>query len=287
MMQRMASKPFNNPVLPGNYADPDLNFFEGRYWIYPTTSCAYDEQVGFEAFSSADLREWRHEGTILDIRTLSWGKGTAAWAPSCAFAHGRYWFYFSVGDGDGLGVAVADNPAGPFIDALGRPLVSEYHHGAQPIDAHCFIDRSGEAFLYWGGWRHAVVARLGEDMISLASEVVEITPDHYVEGPFMLQRDGVYYFMWSEGSWGDETYNVAWARSSNPFGPFEREGSLFLPTPELGTSAGHHTVLAKDGRFIVAYHRRPPGVRERDCRVVCLEEMLFDDEGRVLPIPLS
>ncbi|HZH98485.1 MAG TPA: glycoside hydrolase family 43 protein [Fimbriimonadaceae bacterium] len=276
---------FRNPVLPGYYADPELHFFEGRYWIYPTTSLPYERQNSFEAFSSEDLLEWRHEGVILDIRNLEWGKGTAAWAPSCAHAQGKYWLYFSVGDGDGIGVASSDSPGGPFRDVLGRPLVSEYHHGAQPIDAHCFVDDDGSAYLYWGGWRRAVVARLGDDMASYG-EVREITPELYVEGPFMLKRDGLYYFMWSEGSWGDETYNVAWSRSESPYGPFTREGELFLRSPEVGTSAGHHSVLEKGGRHLVAYHRRPLGETDRNSRVVCLQKMTFDPDGRILPITL-
>jgi beta-xylosidase len=275
-----------NPIFPGYYADPELHFFEGRYWIYPTTSKPYVQQTFFEAFSSEDLADWRNEGVILDISTLGWGKGIAAWAPSCAHALGRYWFYFSVGDGDGIGVAASERPGGPFVDALGRALVSEYCHGAQPIDAHCFVDDDGAAYLYWGGWRHAVVAKLGSDMVTLG-EVVEITPERYVEGPFMMKRQGVYYFMWSEGSWGDQTYNVAWARSNSPYGPFEREGDLFQPSASVATSAGHHSVLQKDGRYLVCYHRRPLGETDRDSRVVCIEEMHFDESGRIVQIPLT
>jgi beta-xylosidase len=275
-----------NPILPGCYADPELHFFEGRYWIYPTTSRPYEEQTAFEAFSSEDLVQWRHEGTVLELASLAWGSGRAAWAPSCACRNGRYWFYFSVGDGDGIGVAASEAPGGPFVDVLGRPLVEEYHHGAQPIDAHAFLDDDGRAYLYWGGWRRAVAAELGPDMASLGP-VREITPEGYVEGPFMLKRGREYVFMWSEGSWGDATYNVAWGRAESPFGPFAREGELFLPAPEVGSSAGHHSVLEVAGRYLVAYHRRPPGETDRHCRVVCLEELSFDEEGRIRPIRIT
>jgi beta-xylosidase len=295
-----------NPLFQGFYADPELHFFKGRFWIYPTTSKPYEEQTTFEAFSSPDLVEWRAEGVILDVTRLAWGKGSAAWAPSCAYARGSYWLFFSVGDGDGIGVARSDSPAGPFQDVLARPLVAEYFHGAQPIDAHCFVDDDGSAYLYWGGWGKAVAAPLTEDMVGLG-EVREVTPTspglaavapasgafsataepRYVEGPFMLKRSGIYYFMWSEGSWGDATYNVAWARSSSPFGPFVREGRLFLATPEMGSSAGHHSVLEHEGKYLVAYHRRPPGMTDRNCRVVCIEEMAFDAEGRIMPTPLT
>src|SRR3712207_5776531 len=129
-----------NPVLPGWYADPELHLWGGRYWIYPTTSREYCDQTSFEAFSSTDLVEWRHEGVVFKLRDLEGCRGTCAWAPSAAEKDGRYYLYIAVGDGDGLGVVVADAPGGPFRDPLGKPLVVEYHHGVQPIDAHAFRD---------------------------------------------------------------------------------------------------------------------------------------------------
>lgn len=45
-------------------------------------------------------------------------------------------------------------------------------------------------------------------------------PEGYVEGPFMLKKDGKYYFMWSEGSWTEDDYCVAYAIADNPLGPF-------------------------------------------------------------------
>ena len=134
-----------NPIFPGQYADPEIHLFEGRYWVYPTTSAAYEAQTFFEAWSSPDLVEWRHEGVILDFSDVQWSTNRAAWAPTVGERSGRYHFVFSAGDGAGLGVATSDHPGGPFVDALGKPLVSEYHHGAQPIDAHLFQDSDGTA----------------------------------------------------------------------------------------------------------------------------------------------
>ena len=59
---------------------------------------------------------------------------------------------------------------------------------------HAFVDDDGAAYLYYGGWKHAVVVRLGDDMVSTVGEFIEITPENYVEGPFMLKRNGLYYF---------------------------------------------------------------------------------------------
>lgn len=278
-----------NPLFEGWYADPEIHFFEGRYYVYPTFSAEYEKQTFFEAWSSPDLVDWRNEGVILNFADVPWSTNRAAWAPSVAEKDGKYYIYFSAGDGAGIGVAVSDGPAGPFLDALGEPLISEYHHGAQPIDAHAFIDDDGSAFLYYGGWRHAVVVRLGEDMISTVGEFREITPENYVEGPFMLKRRGVYYFMWSEGSWGDASYAVAFARADSPFGPFVREGLVLESDPQVGTSAGHHSVIQVPGTddWFIAYHRRPLTETQRDHRVVCLDRLHFDGSGRILPVRLT
>jgi beta-xylosidase len=279
----------SNPLFEGWYADPEIHFFEGGYYIYPTFSAKYEEQTFFEAWSSADLCEWRNEGRILDFADIDWSTNRAAWAPSVIAANGGYYMYFSAGDGAGIGVARAEHPAGLFSDCLGKPLIAEYHHGAQPIDAHAFGDDDGRRFLYYGGWRHAVVVELGADMASTIGEFREITPANYVEGPFMVKRNGTYYFMWSEGSWGDASYSVAYGRSDSPFGPFEREGVVLASNPEVATSAGHHSVLQIPGsdEWLIAYHRRPLGETDRDRRVVCLERMEFDGEGRILPVELT
>lgn len=288
-----------NPVLPGWYADPELHFFQGRFTLYPTCSRRYDEQTYFEAWSSDDLAHWRCEGRILDFADIPWSTNRAAWAPTVAEWRGRYWMVFSAGDGAGLGLAVSDSPTGPFLDT-DIPFVADYHFGAQPIDAHLFIDDPGlhghEAspqgdgvpILYWGGHRRAVCARVDLERGEVG-EIREITPEGYVEAPFMLRRGETYYFMWSEGSWGDETYGVAYARSSSPFGPFVREGCVLRSDPAVATSAGHHSILRLPGtdEYVIAYHRRPLGETDRDHRVVCLDRVFFAQDGGIEPVRMT
>lgn len=263
-----------NPIFPGWYADPEMHIFAGRYYLYPTYSADYGEQTFFEAWSSSDLTDWRSEGRILDFADVSWSTNRAAWAPSAIERNGRYYFYFSAGDGAGLGVAVADHPAGPFRDALGRPLVGHYPHGAQPIDAHAFLDEDGQAYLYFGGHRHAVVIRLNEDMVSLDGDFLEITPENYVEGPFLLKRRGVYYFMWSEACGPRHVVRgrldrlqlrrrlrqgVLAARPVPPRGP--HPGKQPRRRPGRGPPLG--PMLSRHGRLV---HRLPPPPADGDQR---------------------
>ena len=127
-----------NPLFDGWYADPEAVVFDQEYWIYPTSSHPYEEQLFMDAFSSKDLVHWTKHGKVLSKDNISW-LWRALWAPSVVRKDGKYYLFFGANDmhekGEGgIGVAVADNPAGPFKDALGHPLVDEVVNGAQPID---------------------------------------------------------------------------------------------------------------------------------------------------------
>lgn len=288
-----------NPVIDGWYADPEAAVFAGRYWIYPTFSAPYDEQRHFDAFSSDDLLTWKKHANVLDAAAVPWAR-RAMWAPAVVERHGRYYFFFAANDIQndtelgGIGVAVADRPDGPFRDLLGRPLIDRFHNGAQPIDQFVFRDTDGTDYIIYGGWRHCNVARLKPDFTGLlplpdGQTFKEITPNGYVEGPFMFVRDGKYYFMWSEGGWTGPNYSVAYAIGDSVLGPFTRIGTVLRQDPAVGTGAGHHSVLCdpKSGQYYIVYHRRPLGETDANHRVVCIEPLFFDAVGQIVPVKLT
>ncbi|MBE7189523.1 MAG: family 43 glycosylhydrolase [Jatrophihabitans endophyticus] len=287
----MSSPSGGNPLFQGWYADPEIHCFAGRYYIYPSVSAPYREGTFFECWSSDDLTNWRNEGKILDLADVRWSTNYAAWAPSVAEKNGRYYFYFSAGDGAGIGVAVSDSPTGPFRDAIGIPLVHGYPHGAQPIDAHCFQDDDGEAYLYFGGHDKCAAALLNPTMLSFRSPFRDVTPTpEYREAPFMVKRRGVYYFMWSEGYWTDDTYRAAYGTSNHPFGPFEYGGKILVNNPAVAKSAGHHSVMRLPGTeddWIICYHRRPLDATDRFHRVVCAERLVFQADGTIATATLT
>lgn len=292
-----------NPLFAGWYADPEGAVFGDRYWIYPTTSARYDDQLHFDAFSSPDLVHWtKHERVLRggDAPGGVWWAKRAMWAPSVVEKGGKYYFFFGANDIQndrtvgGIGVAVADSPAGPFRDHLGKPLVDRFHNGAQPIDQFVFRAPDGADYLIYGGWRHCNIARLNDDYTGFVpfedgTTFKEITPEGYVEGPVMFVREGKYYFMWSEGGWTGPNYSVAYAVADSPFGPFERAGTVLRQDPRVATGAGHHSVINTPGTddWYAVYHRRPLGETDRDHRVTCLDRMEFDADGRIKPITLT
>lgn len=305
-----------NPIADGWYADPEAIIYGDEYWIFPTLSDlddysevpdirtrainqSYNLQRYFDAFSSKDLVNWTKHEKVLKIEDVSWAE-YALWAPSVISANGKYYLFFGANDiqnneePGGIGVAVADRPEGPYKDAIGRPLIDKIIGGAQPIDQFVFRDDDGSYYMYYGGWRHCNMVKLSDDLLGIVpfddgEMYKEVTPEKYVEGPFMMKKDGKYYFMWSEGGWGGPDYSVAYAIADSPFGPFERIGKILQQDPEVATGAGHHSVfqLKDKNRYYIVYHRRPLGHDQANHRQICIDELHFDKDGHILPVRIT
>ncbi len=288
-----------NPIFPGWYADPEAIIFDKKCWIYPTFSAPYNQQVFMDAFSSSDLVNWQKHSRIIDTSAIKWAK-RAVWAPSVIKHKNQYFLFFGANDiqsdaePGGIGVAVSEKPEGPFRDHLGKPLIDKFHNGAQPIDQFVFRDKDGTHYLYYGGWRHCNVARLNDDFTGFipfddGTIFKEITPEKYVEGPFMFMRDGKYYFMWSEGGWTGPDYSVAYAIADSPLGPFKRIDKILQQNPDIARGAGHHSVIGplnKKDWFII-YHRRPLTETDGNSREVCIDKMEFDADGYIKPVVIT
>ena len=167
-------------------------------------------------------------------------------------------------------------------------------NGAQPIDQFVFRDDDGSYYMYYGGWHHCNMVKLSDDLLGLVpfedgSYYKEVTPERYVEGPFMLKRNGKYYFMWSEGSWEGPDYSVAYAIADSPFGPFHRIGKILEQDAEVATGAGHHSVIQIPGKdeYYIVYHRHPLVGDAPNHRATCIDRLYFDKDGRILPVKIT
>lgn len=294
-----AQKRAGNPVFPGWYADPEGTIFNNTYWIYPTFSAPYDQQVFLDAFSSPDLVHWTKHEHVLDTAAVKWAK-RAMWAPAIVEKGGKYFLFFAANDIQsdaevgGIGVARSDNPAGPFKDYLGKPLIDKFHNGAQPIDQFVFKDKDGQYYMIYGGWRHCNIAKLNQNFSGFipfedGTMFKEITPEGYVEGPFMFVRDGKYYFMWSEGGWTGPNYSVAYAMADSPFGPFKRIGKILQQNPKIARGAGHHSVIhvPNTNRYYIVYHRRPLTETDGNSRETCIDRLYFNKKGLIKPVVIT
>ncbi len=293
-----------NPVLEGFYADPDVLYSEKnkKYYIYPTSD-GFDGWSGyyFKTFSSTDLKNWKDEGVILDLKKdVSWADRNA-WAP-CIIekkVKGKYKYYYYFTAAQKIGVAVSDEPTGPFVDS-GKPLIDfrpEGVKGGQEIDPDVFMDpKTGKSYLYWGNG-YLAVAELNEDMISIKKNTIKLmTPDNtFREGVYVFYRKGLYYFLWSEDDTRSENYRVRYATSTSPTGPLNipKENLILQKDPSLGIyGTGHNSVLQipnKDEWYVV-YHRfsKPIGITMGDAagfhREIAIDRLEFNDDGSIKPV---
>jgi len=245
------------------------------------------------------LVHWKKHERIIDTTAIKWAK-RAMWAPSIVKKENNYFLFFGANDIQsddelgGIGIGISSKPEGPFKDYLGKPLIDKFYNGAQPIDQFVFKDTDDQYYLFYGGWRHCNIAKLNNEFTGFEpfndGEIFkEITPEGYVEGAFMFYRNNKYYFMWSEGGWTGPDYSVAYAISDSPMGPFKRIGKILAQDPTIATGAGHHSVIQipELDKYYIVYHRRPLGETDRNHRVVCIEEMKFDENDHILPVTLT
>ncbi len=273
------------PILEGFTADPHAVVFGDTYYVYPTSDKPNWQTTDFSVWSSKDLINWKNEGMVLDVtKDLTWAK-ICAWAPAAISRNGKYYFYFAAEQK--IGVAVADKPTGPFVDALGKPMiVPSKEYPGQAIDVFAYIDDDGQAYLYWGQG-NMWVQKLKEDMITLEGTPQKLTPKRYNEGTFVIKRNGTYYFSWSENDARSPDYRIAYGTAKSPLGPIELpENNVILKKngPAIGT--GHHSIINVPGtdHWYMIYHRHaiPDGSGYK--RQTCIGKMEFDADGKILPV---
>ena len=191
-----ASSVSNNPIIQTWYT-PDPAPYVHNDTVYLFVDHDEDQEIGFfnmkdwQLYSSVDMVNWTYRGTPLNLSVFKWAKqDNDAWASQAIERNGKWYWYVAVRDNSngqqGIGVAVADSPEGPYTDPIGKALVP----GAWGfIDPSVFIDNDGQAYLFWGNnglW----YAKLNEDMVSLAEEFKEI--DTYLPeafGPHKIATD--------------------------------------------------------------------------------------------------
>ena len=308
-----------NPVLPGQFADPDIDYFDGKYWIVATTD-GYGGSAGrwtsydFHIFSSEDLVSWEDEGVILDVKnktpglnkngvqiaSVPWSVGSA-WAPTIEKVNDKYYFYFCAKASSGtsyIGVAVADDPAGPYTaeeEPLLTPTICK-NAGAsvgQTIDPSIFKDSDGKYYIYFGNGS-AAVAELNEDMVSIKEGTMKKLSGmtDFRESVVVNKIGDTYHFTWSCDDAGSENYHVNYGTADNPYGPVTYKYTLLQKDKDNDMLATAHQSVVTDpktGKIYMAYHRffTPIGVYTNSRyygihRETCINEIPYDEESGLL-----
>jgi beta-xylosidase len=267
------------PILPDFNADPTARLFEGELWLYPSHDIAGStgwNMVDWHAFSSRDLVHWTDHGVIFGVKNLTWAD-KFAWAPDCISRNGKYYFYFPADFQ--IGVAIAGHPAGPFKDALGRPLIARNEAGSTAMDPCVFIDDDGQAYLYFGQ-NQLFVVKLDSDMVTRAAPIVSLTVPHYHEGIWVHKRAGLYYFSYPSNL-GDHVANLLeYSTAPTPTGPFTYHGVIM----DNRSRNVHHSIIQVGDRWLLFYHVQGPSPYERR---VCVEDLAYNPDGSIRPVAMT
>lgn len=213
-------------ILPNSgICDPHMHVYNGKVYMFAT----HDRSPGNEnfrmddwrVFSTDDLLNWTPEYTLRPEDTFL-GKCDECYATDSAERNGKYYLYFSKGQSC-TGVAVADRPEGPYRDALGAPLLPAGLADTPSYDPSVFIDddEARTPYIMWGYTcfnKHYYVARLNEDMVSLAEEPRPI--EHgpwWSDAPWVWKRNGVYYLL---------THRAWYSTADNIYGPYTYRGKF-------------------------------------------------------------
>lgn len=274
-----------------DHDEDDATYFKMKDWLL---------------FSTEDMANWTYMGTPVTTETFEWSaKGDRAWASQAVERNGKWYWYLCCNTNkgeDALAVAVADNPEGPYKDAIGKPLAI----GCSFIDPSVFIDDDGKAYLVWGN-KGCWYGQLNDDMVSFANGFKEIPGFHdpacfgpksektnwckggvnemmtgYEEGPWLMKRNGTYYLSYPAGGVPE---HMAYSTATSIDGPWTYRGRIMDEAENSFTIHGGN--IEFKGHNYMFYHNGalPNGGGFK--RATCIEEFEFNADGSIPFIPFT
>ncbi|MDE6628727.1 MAG: glycoside hydrolase 43 family protein [Muribaculaceae bacterium] len=225
----LKGKEYVNPVIHGDYSDPDVTASPDGKRFYMTAS-SFQCAPGLPILRSDDLVNWELVNYALpavppaEAYSSAPMHGKGVWAPCIKVHDGKYYIYW--GDPDyGVFMVCTDNPEGEWSE----PVLVKAGKGL--IDTTPLWDDDGKVYLAngWAGSRAGfnsviTVSEMNAEGTRVTGKPVIVFDgndgvNHTVEGPKFYKHDGYYYLMAPAG--GVETGWQLVMRSKNPMGPYE------------------------------------------------------------------
>lgn len=279
-----------NPLITDQFtADPTARVFEGKIYVYPSHDIKappgykgkpnWFVMEDYHVFSSENLTDWKDHGVIVKQTEVDWvdPAAYAMWAPDAVFKDGKYYFYFPAiakAGGFRIGVATADKPYGPF-KAQSTPI-----EGVRGIDPAVLIDKDGSAYLYYS-LDKIFAAKLKPNMLEIEGEpvVFDYLPKKGLqEGPFVFERNGIYYLTYPHVQ--NKTERLEYATSTSPMGPFKHAG-VILDEAESGCWTVHHSILDYKGQWYLFYHDKDLSPSFDKNRAIRADKLFFNADGTI------
>jgi arabinoxylan arabinofuranohydrolase len=282
-----------NPIISHKFgADPYAIVYNDRVYIYSTYDVLEYDEAGevkdntygsinrLSIVSSSDLMNWTDHGFVVVAGREGEAKwATQSWAPAAAYKEiggkDKFFLYFA-NNASGIGVLTSDSPTGPWIDPIGKPLISRSAPAAEGVtwlfDPAVLVDDDGKGYIYFGGGvpagkdekpDTARVMQLGDDMISVVGEAAVIPAPFMFEDAGINKVGGTYYYTYCSNFYGGDrpegsppAGEIAYMTSNNPMGPWTYQGTILKnPGHFFGVGGNnHHAMFQFHGEWYIAYH---------------------------------
>ena len=260
---------YQNPIQKhGDFADPFVLRFNGRYYLYCTNP-------GVRCWQSDDLLHWTMMGEVVPEDEFP---GLVPFAPEVVYENGWFYMYTSP---HGLGhyVLRSDSPLGPF-----RKITPNIGHA---IDFSIFIDDDGAWYAYWADDRGILGCRMVSPTEFGTPQYIGAYLHGWTEGPFVVKRDGMYHLTYTGNHFLSKGYRIHGASAAHPLGPFTDydHNPLAVQTEGAVVGLGHSsTVCGPDlvSDWIFYHNLNPDKTRDLD-----LDRVLFCRNDSFLLGPTS
>ena len=261
---------FTNPVLDTDFADPHVVRDGEDYYAYATGSSGFSN---IALSTSDDLVEWSAPEDALPERP-DWQpvQQGLTWAPEVVEVDGRWLMYYVARETASglqcLALAVADDPAGPFVDESTEPFVCQRDLGGS-IDAFAFEDADGARWLFWKNdgnargldttiWVQRLTADgTGREGAPVDTGLKQTRPwqGALVEAPTVVLHEGTYVLLYSANDYGSDDYAMGYATATAVTGPYtDRSDEPWVDSEGDATGPGGQAVIEVDGELWLVYH---------------------------------
>lgn len=214
---------FKNPVLPGDFSDPDVIRVGADYYFITST---FQYSPGIAILHSKDLVNWQYIGHGVNDLTqigpeLNWDRmnryNRGIYAGAIRYHDGKFWIFFTTMD-EGVFMTTAQNPAGPWA-----PLTRIT--GRTGFDDPCPLwDDDGKAYLLlstpgpqW--WTRIYTMSPDGKTIDLASE--KVIDNYQTSEGNKIYKFGSTYYVFHNEVHGQRVGVMM--RSKNIYGPYEKK----------------------------------------------------------------
>lgn len=285
-----------NPIIKHKFtADPAALVYKDKVYIYTGHDVAPEKRNGYEMhewllFSTSDMKTFTEHPSPLNVKAFKWAKDDA-WASQVIERNGKFYWYVAVTHdsthrGKAIGVAVADNPLGPFKDAKGSAIITndmttESKISWDDIDPTVFIDDNKQAYLFWGNTTLHYV-KLKENMIDMDGPMQTITLPKFTEAPWVHKKNGWYYLSYAY----EFPEKIAYAMSKSIEGPWEYKGILNEIAGNCNTN--HQAIITFKGKDYFIYHN---GALVPDYasfhRSVCIDYLYYNKDGTMKRVVMT